>query len=194
MATRFALVALNPFILEAEKVDYGVFNTNGGLDLFNPDSGTGTLTSSYLVDRMTMLTRKNWFNIEDKNSLDSSTSFSSGNHSYQNINDYFEDVTSGYKISQGELSGNTPRYFFGGENADNPAASAVEDHLYGGGGDDTLKRLEGNGYLEGGTGSDTYIVNPGGGTDTVLDRGATLAPWWLYVNETRFPLLMSIGN
>ncbi|MXS81831.1 calcium-binding protein [Nitrosomonas oligotropha] len=169
LATRFALIALNPFILEGERVDYGAFNANGALDLFNPDSGTGTLTSAYLVDRMTMLIRKNWFNIEDKNPLDSTTAFSSSNHSYQNINDYFEDVTSGYKISQGELSGNTPRYFFGGERADNPAASAVEDHLYGGGGDDTLKGLEGNDYLEGGAGSDTYIVNPGDGTDTVLD-------------------------
>lgn len=169
LATRFALLALNPFILEGEKINYGAFNTNGELDLFNPDSGTGTLTSSYLVDRMAMLMRKNWFNIEDKNPLDSAVTFSSSNHSYQNINDYFEDVTSGYKISQGELSGNTPRYFFGGENADNPAASAVEDHLYGGGGDDTLKGLEGNDYLEGGAGSDTYIVNPGDGTDTVLD-------------------------
>lgn len=169
LATRFALVALNPFILEGENIDYGAFNTNGTLDLFNPDSGTGTLTSSYLVDRMTMLTRKDWFNIEDKNPLDSTASFSSSNHSYQNINDYFEDATSGYKISQGELSGNTPRYFFGGENPDNPAASAVEDHLYGGGGDDTLKGLEGNDYLEGGTGSDTYIVNPGDGTDTIVD-------------------------
>ncbi len=169
LATRFALLALNPFILEGQKINYGAFNTNGALDLFNPDSGTGTLTSSYLVDRMTMLIRKNWFNIEDKNPLDSTAVFNSSNHSYQNINDYFEDVTSGYKILQGELSGNTPRYFFGGENADNPAASAVEDHLYGGGGDETLKGLEGNDYLEGGAGSDTYIVNPGDGTDTVLD-------------------------
>lgn len=169
LATRFALLALNPFVLEGEKIDYSAFNANGELDHFNPDGGAGTLTSSYLVDRMTMLTRKNWFNIEDKNPLDSTASFSSSNHSYQNINDYFEDAASGYKISQGALSGNTPRYFFGGENPDNPAASAVEDHLYGGGGDDTLKGLEGNDYLEGGAGSDTYIVNPGDGMDTVLD-------------------------
>ncbi|UJP03540.1 MAG: hypothetical protein LZF85_03555, partial [Nitrosomonas sp.] len=90
LATRFALLALNPFVLEGEKIDYGAFNTNGELDLFSPDSGTGTLTSSYLVDRMTMLIRKNWFNIEDKNPLDSSVTFSSSNHSYQNINDSLE--------------------------------------------------------------------------------------------------------
>ncbi|WP_394808938.1 hypothetical protein [Nitrosomonas sp.] len=169
LAARFALVALNPFILEGENIDYGAFNTNGALNRFNPETGTGTLTSSYLVDRMTMLIRKNWFNIEDKNPLDSSVTFNSSNHSYQNINDYFEDVTSGYKISQGELSGKTPRYFFGGDGVDNPAASTVEDHFYGGGGDDTLNGREGNDYLEGGAGSDTYVVNPGDGFDTVFD-------------------------
>jgi len=169
LAARFALVALNPFILEGENIDYGVFNTNGALELFSPETGTGALTSSYLVDRMAMLMRKNWFNIEDKNPLDSTVTFSSSNHSYQNINDYYEDVTSGYKISQGELSGKAPRYFFGGEGADNPAASAVEDHFYGGGGDDTLNGREGNDYLEGGAGSDTYVVNPGDGFDTVFD-------------------------
>ncbi|SDU06864.1 calcium-binding protein [Nitrosomonas ureae] len=169
LAARFALVALNPFILEGVSIDYGIFNSNGALDRFNPESGSGSLTSSYLVDRMTMLIRKNWFNIEDKNPLDSTVTFSSGNHSYQNINDYYEDVATGYKISQGELSGSTPRYFFGGNDADNPAASAVEDHLYGGGGDDIMKGLEGNDYLEGGSGLDTYIINPGDGIDTVLD-------------------------
>ncbi|MEQ1815568.1 MAG: hypothetical protein ABL861_03700 [Nitrosomonas sp.] len=169
LAARFALVALNPFILEGENIDYVVFNTNGALDLFSPDTGTGGLTSSYLVDRMAMLMRKNWFNIEDKNPLGSTVTFSPSNHSYQNINDYYEDVTSGYKISQGELSGKTPRYFFGGDGTDNPAASAVEDHFYGGGGDDTFNGREGNDYLEGGSGSDTYVVNPGDGFDTVFD-------------------------
>ncbi len=169
LAARFALVALNPFILEGASIDYGVFNSNGALDRFSQESDSGALTSSYLVDRMVMLIRKNWFNVEDKNPLDSTVMFSSGNHSYQNINDYYEDAATGYKISQGELSGSTPRYFFGGDDADNPAASAVEDHLYGGGGDDTLKGLEGNDYLEGGAGLDTYIINPGDGVDTVLD-------------------------
>ncbi len=169
LATRFALVALNPFILTGEGMDYGVFNKDGSIDRFNPENGAGALTSAYLIDRMTMLIRKNWFNIEDKNPLDGTVSSSPRNHSYQNSNDYFEDITSGYKISQGELSGKTPRYFFGGDGVDNPAASAVEDHLYGGGGDDTLKGLEGNDYLEGGVGSDTYLINPGDSTDTVLD-------------------------
>ena len=167
LATRFALVALNPFVLEG--VDYSTFNANGALERFDPDTGAGELTSKYLADRIVMLKRKLWFNTEDKNPLDSTVASDSNNHSYQNINDYYEDVATGYKISQGELSGSTPRYFFGGEGADNPAASAVEDHLYGGGGDDTLNGQEGNDYLEGGSGSDTYTINPGNGFDTVFD-------------------------
>jgi len=169
LAARFALVALNPFILEGEGIDYGAFNTHGELDRFNPETGTGTLTSSYLVDRMTMLMRKNWFNIEDKNPLDSTVTLSSSNHHFQNINDYFEDVSSGYKLSQGELSGKTPRYFFGSDGVDNPAASAVEDHLYGSGGDDLLNGREGDDTLEGGIGNDTYTINTGDGVDTIWD-------------------------
>ena len=169
LAARFALVALNPFILEGEDIDYGTFNTYGALELFNPDDGMGTLTSPYLVDRMTMLIRKNWFNIEDKNPLDSTVELDTSNHRFQNINDYFEDAATGYKISQGELTSKTPRYYFGGDSWDNPAASAVEDHLYGGEGDDLLKGLKGNDYLEGGAGMDSYILNPGDGVDTILD-------------------------
>jgi len=169
MAARFALVALNPFILEGENLDCSVFNANGALDRFDPVSGSGALTSAYLVDRMTMLMRKNWFNIEDKNPLDSTVTLSSSNHRFQNINDYFEDVSSGYKLSQGELSGKTPRYFFGSDGVDNPAASAVEDHFYGGGGDDLLNGREGDDTLEGGIGNDTYTINTGDGVDTIWD-------------------------
>ncbi|PXW83440.1 hypothetical protein C8R34_1282 [Nitrosomonas sp. Nm84] len=106
-------------MLEGNGVDYSVFNSNGALDRFDPETGTDALASAYLVDRMTMLIRKNWFNIEDKNPLDSTVSSNSSNHSYQNINNYFEDVTTGYKISQGELFDNTPPYFFGGNDANN---------------------------------------------------------------------------
>lgn len=169
LATRFAIVALNPFILEGETINYDSFNSYGTLELFDLESGTGTLTSSYIIDRLTMLIRKNWFNIEDKNPLDSTIEPGSGNHRFQNINDYFEDVASGYKISQGELTTNTPRYFFGGDSWDNPAASAAEDHFYGGNGNDILKGLKGNDYLEGGIGMDSYFLNPGDGIDTILD-------------------------
>lgn len=121
-----------------EGVDYSAFNANGVLERFDPDTGVGELTSKYLADRIAMLKRKLWFNTEDKNPLDSTVSTDSNNHSYQNINDYYEDVATGYKISQGGLS-------------DLP-------HPYGGGGDDTLTGGEGDDYLEGGSGTDTYTV------------------------------------
>lgn len=88
LAARFALVALNPYVLEGGGANYGVFNLNGELERFDPSTGSGALTSQYLVDRLAMLMRKNWFNIEDKNPLDASVAFSRNNHPYQNINDY----------------------------------------------------------------------------------------------------------
>ncbi|PXW81014.1 hypothetical protein C8R34_1404 [Nitrosomonas sp. Nm84] len=44
VAVRFALVALNPFILEGNGVDYSVFNTNGALERFDPDTGIEMIT------------------------------------------------------------------------------------------------------------------------------------------------------
>lgn len=169
LAARFAFVTLNPFILETVGIDYSAFNIDGALDLYDPLTDTGTLTSKYMVDRISFLERKLWFNIEDKRPLDSNVVSSLSNHPFQNINDFYEDVASGYNVSQGELTANTPHYFFGGDGVDQPFASAVEDHFYGGGGDDILKGGEGNDYLEGGMGLDTYIINPGDGTDTILD-------------------------
>ncbi len=43
VAARFALVALNPFILEGNGVDYSAFNTNGALPRFKSD-GKGMIT------------------------------------------------------------------------------------------------------------------------------------------------------
>ena len=45
----------------------------------------------------------------------------------------------------------------------------IGDHLYGGGGADTLIGNGGNDYLEGGQGIDTYVYSSGDGQDTILD-------------------------
>ena len=166
----YALTALNPFVLEG--ADYSTFNANGALDLFDPVSGTGAITEQYLIDRASMLMRKIWFSTENEKPYNPSAQVDSHNfniHQYLKSDIYFEDATTGYKIQQGALFGNTPRYFFGSDAAEAPAGSALKDRLYGGGGDDTFQGLEGNDYLEGGTGADTYIVNPGDGIDTILD-------------------------
>ena len=47
LATRFALVALNPFVLEG--VDYSAFNVNGALERFDPDTGIKMVAEWRLV-------------------------------------------------------------------------------------------------------------------------------------------------
>ncbi len=172
LATRHALVAGNPFVLTG--ANYGAFSDSGALDLFDPVNGAGTITDQYLIDRTTLLTRKLWFNTNDENPYNPSAQVDSHNfniHQYLKSDIYFEDAATGYKIQQGALFDNTPRYYFGDDSAETPAGSASKDRLYGGGGDDTLQGLEGYDYLEGGTGTDTYIVNQGDGIDTILDMG-----------------------
>ncbi|SER25795.1 Ca2+-binding protein, RTX toxin-related [Nitrosomonas sp. Nm51] len=170
LAARYALTALNPFVLEG--ADYSVFNVDGALDRFNPASGAGAISDQYLIDRATMLARKLWFNTNDQNPYNPFARIDShdfGVHPYLRSDIYFEDAATGYKIQQGGLFDNTPRYFFGSDATETPAGSASKDRLYGGGGNDTLQGLESNDYLEGGKGTDTYIVSAGDGVDTVLD-------------------------
>lgn len=91
--------------------------------------------------------------------------------SFLKENLYFEDAASGYKIQQGGLFANTPHYYFGDDKDNDPTASAVVDHLYGDAGNDLLKRREGDDYLEGGTGNDTYSISTRDGIDTIWDTG-----------------------
>jgi Ca2+-binding RTX toxin-like protein len=170
LAARYALTALNPFVLEGP--DYNSFNQDFALERFHPASGTGMVSDNYLIDRANMLARKLWFNTNDQNPYNPSSDVDIHDfsiHQYLKSDTYFEDATSEYKVQQGGLFDNTPRYHFGNDTSETPEGSARQDHLYGGGGDDILQGLEGNDYLEGGTGTDTYIINAGDGTDTVLD-------------------------
>lgn len=168
LAARYALVAANSFVLTG--VDYSAFAANGALERFDPSSGTGKITDEYLSDRANLLERALWFNTQDKNPYNPGAGeLVPGGSVFENESRYFEDAVSGYKIQQGGLFPNTPRYYFGDNQANNPVASKVADHLYGGGGDDTLTGGEGEDYLEGGTGTDTYTVNAGDGVDTIFD-------------------------
>lgn len=175
LATRYALVALNPFVLSG--ADYNAFNTQGELNLYDPATGTGNLTEQYLTDRAAMLERKLHFNEYDEPS-DTSGTFSTDSYRDHHPNYFFderifEDKASGYRIQQGDISGKTSYVIFGSNLAET-GDSAIKggdntDHLYGGGGDDTLIGGKDNDYLEGGTGADTYQFTSGDGYDTVLD-------------------------
>lgn len=167
LATRYAIAALNPFVLNG--ADYSAHNAQGALSLYDPISGTGVMSDQYLADRAALLARKLWFSTEDISSVDTSVVFDSNNHPFQNESAYFEDAGSGYRIQQGGLFNNTRHYYFGGEADDTHAGAHFSDSLYGGAGADTLSGNGGNDHLEGGSGYDTYLVKPGDGYDTILD-------------------------
>jgi len=113
LAARYALTALNPFVLEG--ADYSVFNVDGTLDRFNPASGIGAISDQYLIDRATILTRKLWFNTHDRNPYNPFAQIDSHDfdvHPYLKSDIYLEDDVTGCKIQQGGLFDNTSRYFF----------------------------------------------------------------------------------
>ena len=63
---RYALVNLNIFAVTGSDSLYENHNSNGLLDLFNPETGEGQLTEEYLKDRAEMLKTLVQFNIEGK--------------------------------------------------------------------------------------------------------------------------------
>ncbi|MHB9119731.1 MAG: hypothetical protein ACYC2R_15890, partial [Burkholderiales bacterium] len=65
LAYRYALNELNPFAITGDAGLYAPFNAHGELDLYDPATGTGNLSDSYLSDRAAMLTWKIKFNQED---------------------------------------------------------------------------------------------------------------------------------
>lgn len=169
LATRYALVAGNPFVLNG--ADYSAFNEDNALEIFDPLSGIGKITEEYLFARTQFLERQVWFNQQDKNPYNTSNSNNDNptGHTFENDFRYFEDAATDYKIQQGGLFGNTPRYIFGDEKANNLIGSAVNDYLFGGAGSDTLTAGEGSDHLEGGKDDDTYIISAGNGMDTIFD-------------------------
>ncbi|MBI2314196.1 MAG: hypothetical protein HYU77_17055, partial [Betaproteobacteria bacterium] len=167
LAARYALRALNPFVLVGP--DYSAFNVNGALDLFGPATGAGEFTEPYLADRAAFLERKLWFSTVDKAPVNPNVTQDPNNHPFENEATYFEDVGTGYRIAQGPITAATRRYFFGATGTDSYVGSGVEDHLYGRAGTDFMTGATGGDYLEGGAGFDAYQFAMGDGTDVLLD-------------------------
>jgi len=148
---RYALKELNPFAVLG--VDYGAHNSNGELDLYNPETGQGELTEQYLIDRAR-------FAVLNAQALQTAAP-----NLFLSV-DYFEDMTTGTEIG---IPFFTSKYIFGGNDNDSIDGGLSSDHLYGSAGNDTLTGYGDNDYLEGGAGNDTYIYNPGDGFDTIID-------------------------
>jgi hypothetical protein len=178
IAYRYALRELNPFAVVG--VDYAALGhtADGRLDLFNPTTGAGELTTDYLNDRAAFLLAKLDLTL---NNQDRPSDVFSLTH--------YRDVGSGFEVPSGLSMPvfSQQEYLFGDEHADTLGGHELtNDHLYGGAGNDTLRGFGSDDYLQGdsgddrldgGTGSDrlvggqgfdTYVLTSDG-TDTVED-------------------------
>lgn len=167
LASRYALRALNPYVVIGNDDIYEQHNVEGELDLFDPSTGAGTLTAEYLADRSQMLARLLERNANNKPgtaeeplvdlSLDARLTYS--------------DAATGAEVvvSRG-LAGSERRFIrFASDEGGTLRGDLGNDRLYGGKGADTLVGRDGADYLEGGSGSDTLWGHSGDDTLNALD-------------------------
>ena len=155
VAYRYALKELNPFVVLG--ADYTQFHNPGDLDLYDPNTGNGSITLEYLKDRASFLGRKLELNTNN------------GPRLVDQLNDiHWKDYASDYEITPGAIFSLTPReYLFGGQGDDTLPGNIFADRLYGGDGADTIEGFGGADYIEGNEGNDV-LLSGGSGTDTIL--------------------------
>ena len=188
-AYRYALLHLNPFVVTG--LDYQKFNGEGELELYNPQTGTGTLTQEWLADRAEMLRWKIELALID-GVTDPQVPLIDGNRPLR-----MEDRSSDLVIHLGAV-GDVTNIIFGSEQSDVIGASAAPtaDHrFYCGGGNDSLTGQNGKDYLEGGRdndtltggkgndslyggqGADRYEFSSGDGNDQIIDSDGLGSLW-----------------
>jgi Ca2+-binding RTX toxin-like protein len=163
LATRYALANLNPFALLG--ADYSRFNSNHELDLYDPASGEGTLTTEWIADRAAMLAWQIKLNTEDAPASESKPY----NPGLGTSAAYFEDVAADKKFFLGQPDwGNINRrqFIFGDDRNSTLVGGNLDDSLYGQSGNDKLFGGAGADTLEGGRGDD--ILNGGEGADRLV--------------------------
>ncbi len=164
---RYALRALNPFVVIGPDALYARHNHSGELNPFVSASATPAgMTEQYLVDRTRMLAFLNAANTIDATGLatnavgdqllyrDRTRRISSGSNDGKPTELLVSPV--GIPAFQGA---NTPLLDFGTDGADILQGRNNVDRLYGGIGADLLEGGRANDYLEGGAGTDLYQYN-----------------------------------
>ncbi|AGI23743.1 HlyJ hemolysin-like protein [Pseudomonas sp. ATCC 13867] len=165
IAWRFALRELNPFVVT--DIAYDRHNLDGSLDLYDPETGKGSMTESYLQDRAAMLT---WKILFDQGAQDEDDAPHDGPKPYNDnwdtsqVEGNWDFVDLSRRLPGGApltlaIDGNgitlhDHQVVFGSQVADSIEGAGESDRLYGGAGNDTLKGEAGNDYLEGGSGDD----------------------------------------
>jgi Ca2+-binding RTX toxin-like protein len=183
IAYRYALKELNPFAIIGNNELYSPHNVHGEFNLYGPATGTG-LTREYLADRagcwLKICPAEGWQRRASGDRIES--------YHRQEIKDdrTGQDLTLTVVGRNSLLINNPARIIFGSDSDETLAGSniAAGDHLYGGGGADTLQGNQGNDYLEGGNGNDTYVWNSGDGIDTILIQTGSVS-WWLTESNLR---------
>ena len=189
LAYRYALKELNPFAILGNNDLYAAHNQNGELDLYNTDTGTGTLTAQWISDRAKFLGWKVNINSDDRAfgltpEADSAWFEDRGlKQKGYVISDSLQLAVSGLrnptKIESVLRKSEAKRVFFGSDAlaGDGLDGGAKSDFLYGGSGNDRLNGLGQDDYLQGDAGNDVLSggadndILSGGKDDDVLDGG-----------------------
>ena len=195
-ATRYALLHLNPFIIVDSSLYQPPQGTNAldPLALYDAENNAAGMTDSYIRDKAQFLVRLIEAGIQ--------------NVELSSDDSYYLDMASGRVLKTKEiLNGEqgswevavsySPRYIFlGNDNATSRDYDgrifSVEQHIYGGGGndfirtgkkDDHLEGGEGEDFLDGGEGDDLMIGGSGRdtywvrGKDHISDTGDNVVVW-----------------
>ena len=163
LAYAYALKNLNAFAIEG--LDYNAFNQHHELDIYDAQTGQGTLTQSWIKDRAAML---GWMMQAFKSDAEFSNNEIRIGASLTQMPDTwkFKDVTSNKTVIAAPDRNITHYVTFGTETSELIAGGLSSDRLYGEGGSDLINGLDDQDYIEGGLGNDT--LDAGEGNDTLI--------------------------
>jgi Ca2+-binding RTX toxin-like protein len=158
IAWRYALRELNAFVIEG--VDYSRHNADGSLDLYDPQTGQGSMSELYLQDRAAMLAWKIRFDhARHAYNEDWDAPEVQGNYDFVDLKQRLPGgAPLTLAIDGTGLSSSDHQIVFGTQGNDVGVKAVMgakgSDHLYGGAGNDEIRGKEGDDYLEGDLGND----------------------------------------
>ena len=180
IAWRYALRELNGFVIEDKDGHlYTDFNEDKSLDLFNPETGEGSMTEEYLIDRAAMLM---WKIRYDRGMSDDNDGIPFDGPKPYNENWETNAIDGNWDFVDHKihLEGGAPltlaidgkgitvadhQIVFGTEKDEALKGESDSDRIYGGGGKDQISGGKGNDYLEGNAGDD--VLNGDENDDTL---------------------------
>lgn len=184
IAYRYALKELNPFAVVGNNDLFTPYNTGvnaGALDLYNPTTRTGGLTTEWINDRAAFLVWKNQYFTADGQIV--LRRDGDENQLFENRDNAAKtdlSLTVVGNLAAGGNSGaaaNPAKVVFGNTATDVITGGILSDRLYGDAGTDWLEGRASADYLEGGQGLDVYnygafgglLASGNDGTDTIRD-------------------------